>query len=111
MTERRPRMTTPTVLILRELVADPTLGRYGLDLSEAAGVGTGTVYPILVRLEQAGWVVSEWETVNPSEEGRPRRRYYKLSEDGAEQAVTALARIDARTRHGRLSPRPEGGAA
>ncbi len=51
---------------------------------------TGTIYPILARLEAAGWVVSDWEAIDPAEEGRPRRRLYYLTGAGALQARVAL---------------------
>ena len=50
-----------------------------------------TVYPILARLEREhGWVTSRWEDIASQDEGRPRRRYYKLTEDGAERALSEL---------------------
>ncbi|URN10832.1 PadR family transcriptional regulator [Actinomadura madurae] len=55
---------------------------------------TGTVYPIITRLEQAGWISSRWETPNEQAEdgqARPRRRYYQLTHSGAENARNALA--------------------
>jgi PadR family transcriptional regulator PadR len=66
---------------------------YGLQFCEETGLPSGTIYPIVARLEQLGWVASSWE--DPAEhvtEGRPRRRYYRLTDDGAEQARDALAR-------------------
>lgn len=53
---------------------------------------SGTIHPILARLEQAGWLESRWEEIDPSEKGRPRRRYYRFTSDGAALACTALAR-------------------
>ena len=47
----------------------------------------------------------------PAEEGRPRRRYYKLTEDGAERARIALAQATTSTAALRLAPRPAGGHA
>jgi PadR family transcriptional regulator, regulatory protein PadR len=44
----------------------------------------------LARLEEAGWVTSAWEDIDPAIEGRPLRRYYQLSLDGAERARRAL---------------------
>ena len=38
-----------------------------------------------------GWLTSRWEDIKPEAEGRPRRRYYRLTEDGAERARIALA--------------------
>src|SRR5437660_931169 len=45
------------------------------------------------RLEREyGWLKSEWEDPDISiAEGRPRRRYYQLSRDGAEAARLAIA--------------------
>ncbi|WRZ88381.1 PadR family transcriptional regulator [Streptomyces sp. NBC_01007] len=55
------RMTPQTQLVLRALPEDPARRRYGLELCELAGLPSGTVYPILARLGQAGWVDSTWE--------------------------------------------------
>jgi hypothetical protein len=53
---------------------------------------SGTIHPILARLEQVGWLESNWEEADPREQGRPRRRYYRFSRRGAELARDALAR-------------------
>jgi PadR family transcriptional regulator, regulatory protein PadR len=45
----------------------------------------------LARFEGLGWLESRWEDIEPAEEGRPRRRYYRLTENGAERARIALA--------------------
>ena len=86
-----PRMTPATQAVLRALLDEPTQERYGLELSEAANLETGTIHPILARLEKLGWVDSKWEELDPKEAGRPRRRYYRLTPDGAELACDALA--------------------
>jgi PadR family transcriptional regulator, regulatory protein PadR len=108
-----PRMTLPTQLVLRELLAEPTREKYGLQLCADAGLPSGTIHPILARLEALGWVESRWEdTAAAHQEGRPRRRYYRLTTEGAEHASTALAR--ATTRVGTIAvlrPRPAGGGA
>ncbi|HSV68383.1 MAG TPA: helix-turn-helix transcriptional regulator [Mycobacteriales bacterium] len=87
-----PRMTLQVQLVLRALLEDPTKQRYGLEVCELAGLPSGTIYPILARLEQMRWVESEWEDpVAHERTGRPRRRYYRLTPDGAERARHALA--------------------
>jgi DNA-binding MarR family transcriptional regulator len=91
------RMTLPTQLVLRALLENPAQERYGLELCRMAGLESGTIHPILARLEAAGWVDSSWENVDPSEQGRPRRRYYRLNPDGAERARDALARASAKS--------------
>jgi DNA-binding PadR family transcriptional regulator len=86
------RMTLPTLLVLRALLERPAVEMYGLEICAAAGLASGTIHPILARLEGVGWLESRWEQVDPSRLGRPRRRYYRLSADGAERARSALAR-------------------
>ena len=85
-------MTLQTQLVLRALLEEPSKERYGLALCELVGLPSGTIYPILARLEQLRWVESFWEDADRHvAEGRPRRRYYRLTPDGAEQARHALA--------------------
>jgi DNA-binding PadR family transcriptional regulator len=96
-------MTLQTQLVLRAMLAEPAAQRYGLQLCAETGLPSGTIYPILARLEQLAWVDSRWE--DPGEhvaEGRPRRRYYRLTDDGAVLARGALARVDRARRQPRL---------
>jgi DNA-binding PadR family transcriptional regulator len=107
-----PKMTIATQLVLRALLEYPTRELYGLQICQAAGLASGTIHPILARLEGLGWLQSRWEDIDPATEGRPRRRYYRLSPDGAEQARRALAA--ARTPITAMPgwrPDPAGGAA
>jgi PadR family transcriptional regulator PadR len=107
-----PRMTIPTQLVLRALLENPTQEMYGLEICAAAGLPTGTIHPILARLEKEyGWLTSRWEDIDPRAEGRPRRRYYKLTEDGAERARIALAQATTSVRTLGLRTRPAGGIA
>jgi len=85
-------MTIPTQLVLRALLDDPTAELYGVEIGTAAGLPSGTVHPLLARLERIGWVQSRWEDVDPRAAGRPPRRYYRLTSTGIEPARNALAR-------------------
>ncbi|MEZ5787873.1 MAG: helix-turn-helix transcriptional regulator [Xanthobacteraceae bacterium] len=85
------RLTQPTLKVLRFLLEKPREGRSGAEMSKATKVGSGTLYPMLARLESAGWLTSEWEVIDPSEAGRPRRRFYKLTAVGQNNARAALA--------------------
>ena len=91
-----PRMTLQTQAVLKVMLDAPDEEHYGLELADAAGLKTGTLYPILARLEQAGWLTSEWEDIDESAEGRRRRRYYRLTSDGDELARAAIAESIAR---------------
>jgi PadR family transcriptional regulator PadR len=70
---------------------------YGFDIMEATGLPSGTVYPVLSRLERDGLVKSRWEDEDrAAEEGRPARRYYEVSGDGVaalREAIDMLSRI------------------
>ena len=85
------RMTVQTLLILQALLRDPSRELYGLELAEDTGLLPGTAYPILLRLENEGWVTSRWEDIDPHAEKRPARRYYRLTAGGAVQASAAIA--------------------
>ena len=101
---RTPRMTIPTQLVLRALLADPSKELYGVEIGQAAGLPSGTVHPILARLETVGWLESRWEEIDPRAEGRPARRYYRLTPDGMELARGALARAYTSVRPAWLRP-------
>lgn len=67
---------------------------YGLDIVTQTGMPSGTVYPTLGRLKKRGLVVARWEDQRVAErEGRPRRRYYELTADGANALAEGVARL------------------
>jgi PadR family transcriptional regulator PadR len=85
-----PRITLQTRLVLEALVKGREL--YGLDICDRTHLPSGTVYPILARFERAGWVESAWEDPKAQEtEHRPRRRYYRLTPNGSQLTMEALA--------------------
>lgn len=61
---------------------------WGYLICTETGLGSGTVYPILERLEEAGWITARWEADPPAD--RPPRRFYTLTDNGA--AAYAAAR-------------------
>lgn len=68
--------------------------RHGFDILDATGLASGTVYPILRRLEQDGLASSRWESPKTAhEELRPPRRYYELTRAGDERVAEARARF------------------
>lgn len=84
------RATLQTRLVLQTLLTDPDEELYGLQIVDATGLPPGTIYPILARLEGAGWVTSRWEE-GAHAEGRPRRRYYRVTPDSVAPARALLA--------------------
>lgn len=75
------RMTYPTAMVLQALDAGH---RYGFEIAEAVALRPGSVYQVLRRLEDAGYATGAWEDAEEAHaEGRPPRRYYRLSGDAA----------------------------
>lgn len=84
------RLTATLERVLRVFVADTTAHHYGYDLMKAAKLQSGTLYPMLARLEEEGMVSSQWDTQPP--DGRPPRKYYQLTGEGIRVARLELAR-------------------
>ncbi len=78
---------TLDLMVLKTLESLGPLHGYGIaqriqQVSEdALRLNQGTLYPALLRLEQRGWIRSEW---GKSENNR-RARYYALTRDGRKQ--------------------------
>jgi PadR family transcriptional regulator, regulatory protein PadR len=114
MSHSAPRMTLPTQAVLRALLAEPSHAQYGLEICAQSGLASGTIHPILGRLESIEWIESHWEDVDPRQVGRPRRRYYRLTQRGAERARSAIKEAEDRARGLQLRMHPglaEGGLA
>lgn len=82
------RLSRETLLLLERFVAQPTQWRYGYELSGETGLKSGTLYPILMRLEKHGLMEARWVT---TESGVPPRHTYRLTPSGLELARTKLA--------------------
>src|SRR6202050_911358 len=91
-------MTAPLERAVRVFLEDPAAQRCGYDLMKAAGLASGTLYPLLARLQARGLVASAWET--PQHDGERPRRYYHLTGEGIEVARLELAQLSARRRGG-----------
>jgi DNA-binding PadR family transcriptional regulator len=86
-------MTAPLQRVLRAFLEDPAAPRYGYDLMKAAGLPSGTLYPMLARLADQKLVTSAWET--PQAGGERPRRYYQLTGEGIRVARLELAQVRA----------------
>jgi PadR family transcriptional regulator len=84
-------LSSATALVLDALARGC---RHGFDILDATGLASGTVYPILRRLEQDGLATSRWESARVAQqEQRPPRRYYVLTRDGQGLVEEARARF------------------
>lgn len=93
MENKQLRISRNILRVLKLMIEKPRTPYSGADIAREVGIGSGTLYPLLQRLEIAGWLKSEWEKIDPAKVGRPRRREYKLTGRGQTLAVQALAEV------------------
>jgi PadR family transcriptional regulator PadR len=89
-----PRLTASSLRVLAALMASPRAEMSGTEIGREAKVASGTLYPILMRFEEAGWLISRWEDGDPRELGRPRRRFYSVTAVGAAKARSAFRELE-----------------
>jgi len=96
---RKPNSSRQTRLVLAALSADAGDWRHGLSLAAETGLSSGTLYPLLSRLRDGGYLESQWR--EPEVRGRPPRQVYRLTAAGralaAEQQAQDGALPTART--------------
>lgn len=77
----RTRALSPAArIVLAHLAAAGADWSHGYDLCQSAGVKSGTLYPLLIRLESQGYLEAQWQA--PAEPGRPPRHAYRLTKSG-----------------------------
>lgn len=84
-----PRMAA----VVKVFLEDPPQPRYGFELMRRTGQPSGTLYPILAKLEHAGWLIGGKEDIDPHAEGRPPRRVYRITGAATAVARTQLAAL------------------
>jgi PadR family transcriptional regulator PadR len=80
---------TPATLDVLQVLIDAEEDLHGFAIAHAARRPTGSTYTILAKLTALGWLTSYWEASHP-DEGRPRRRFYRLQPDGQRAARSLL---------------------
>lgn len=86
---RVPNTSPQTLHVLALLLESPRSWHYGYGISQRTGLRSGTLYPILSRLAESGWLETKW--AEPEQPGRPARHTYRLTPDGAKEARKHLA--------------------
>jgi DNA-binding PadR family transcriptional regulator len=84
----RLRLSRQTLDILEALLARPSQWHYGYAISRQTSIPSGTLYPILMRLDKSGWLETRWEDAPTA--GRPPRHLYRLTGNGREWAREEL---------------------
>jgi DNA-binding PadR family transcriptional regulator len=80
MPARNRRLSPQTLSVLLALGGGSNDWRYGLEIAAATGLKSGSLYPILVRLNERGLLESQW--LEPERPGRPARHAYRLTAAG-----------------------------
>lgn len=84
---RSRTLSAPARAVLAIMAAARGRWSHGYELCQRAEIKSGTLYPLLIRLEEQGYLEAEWQT--PPEPGRPPRHAYRLTAAGL-----ALARAN-----------------
>lgn len=82
------RVTLQVLRVLQSLIEEGP--SYGSALIKSARLASGSLYPILDRLERAGVIEGAWEQVDAKELGRPRRRTYSFTPTGRSWAISEV---------------------
>ena len=88
---RKPNSSFQTLRVLLLLLEEPTAWHYGYEISQRTGLKSGTLYPILMRLADQGWLETRW--AEPEREGRPARHTYRLTAEGSRAAAATIASV------------------
>jgi PadR family transcriptional regulator PadR len=107
-------ITPKMAKVLKIFLQDPVEPRYGFELMKLTGMASGSLYPMLARLEEAGWLTRGKENIDPHEEGRPRRMHYSITGAAATSARFRLAELSDQYRPpaaAPVRPRPQGSTA
>jgi len=100
-----PRMAT----VLKVFLEDPAKPRYGFELMKLTGMASGSLYPMLARLEEAGWLTRGKESIDPSVAGRPPRMNYTITAAAVPAARVQLAALSEKYRPPESAVRPARG--
>lgn len=82
---RAPNSSPQTLMVLSALAVAPDTWRHGVALTKETGLKPGTLYPLLMRLHDQGFLESRWE--EPEKQGRPPRHAYRLTSAGRSLAA------------------------
>lgn len=83
-------LSLASIKVLGAFLDEPAKDQYGFGLMRSTGVKSGSLYPILDRLERLKWIEGRDEEIDEQVEGRPKRRLYRLTTLGEREARDAV---------------------
>jgi PadR family transcriptional regulator, regulatory protein PadR len=95
------RISSQTITVLHALQKGTPAWTHGYELSRITGLKSGTLYPILVRLHDEGWLEAKWEPSH--EQSRPPRHLYRITAAGSSESKKIFQLADAKRRTQRLA--------
>ncbi len=79
--------------VLKVFLEDLDQPRYGFELMKITGMASGSLYPMLAKLETAGWLKRGKEDIDPRSVGRPARVHYVITGSAVSSARIRLAKL------------------
>ncbi len=99
MTEPNDLELTPRMAdLIKIFLENPDQERYGFELMKITGMPSGSLYPLLAKLEAARWLATGRENIDARAEGRPARRFYRIEPAAIVPARQQLAELSERYR-------------
>ena len=95
------RLSPQTLLVLDHLLDGFPDWSYGYDISQRTALKSGTLYPILMRLKDRGWLETRWE--HAKGDGKPRHMYRFTREGRAAARAAVISRQGASRLRQRLA--------
>jgi PadR family transcriptional regulator, regulatory protein PadR len=68
---RELKLTPRMARVIKIFLEDPGQPRYGFELMRLTGLPSGSLYPVLAKFEETGWLAGGREDIDPHAEGRP----------------------------------------
>lgn len=87
--KRRRALSVHAQTILVMLLEARSRWSHGYELAQGANIKSGTLYPLLIRLAEQGYLEAEWQA--PAQAGRPPRHAYRLTSAGVQLARSLAA--------------------
>jgi len=94
---RRPHSSHQAAKLFAALATRPNAWQHGYDLLRQTGLASGTLYPLLMRLHEAGYLKARWQ--EPVMPARAARHSYRLTASGAAFGRALLAERKMVSRH------------
>lgn len=81
------KLSIPMLKVLKLFLEQPEKPLFGFQIVNKIHINQSTVYPLLIKLETAGYLKAYWEKLDPTILDRPRRRYYQIRSEAKAKII------------------------